>query len=66
MCILCLRHQRDEHAILANSGSNVDDATKRLSAFFHFDAPSILTIGENIAKVRHMHINLLLVFDTAR
>ena len=41
----------DDFAILANSGSNVDDPGKRLSAFTHFDAPSVLTIGENIAKV---------------
>ena len=38
------------NAILVNTGTN-DDPEKRLSSHYHFDAPSIIIVGERIAVV---------------
>ena len=42
---------RHPNTILVNTGSN-EDPKERLSKFYHFDAPSQLTIGHRIAVVR--------------
>jgi hypothetical protein len=41
---------RHPNTILVNTGSN-EDLNKRLSQFYHLDAPTQLTIGHRIAEV---------------
>lgn len=40
----------DPNSVLVNTGTN-ENPKKRLSKFYHFDAPSILIIGHRIAEV---------------
>jgi hypothetical protein len=39
----------DSNSIIVNTGANID-RTKQLSPFYHFDAPSMLVIGDRVAK----------------
>lgn len=39
----------DPNSVLVTSGTH-DDPNRRLSPFYHFDAPSYLVIGDNLAK----------------
>ncbi len=41
--------EEDPNSILVNTGTN-DDEFKRLSSFYHFDAPSQLIIGHRLAE----------------
>ncbi len=41
----------DPNSILVNTGTN-DNTKKRLSGFYHYDAPSHLIIGHRLAEVR--------------
>ena len=49
-CISLQFNTSDANAILVNTGTN-DDPEKRLSGYYHFDAPSIIIIGQRIADV---------------
>jgi len=46
----------DPNSILVNTGTN-DNPKKRLSGYFHFDAPSQLVIGNNMAKAFQQLLN---------